>query len=106
MAVASVGNLLGVNRTTFQGGLLNVVGFIDGTVSGVLRPKGHVHQRVVYNGHKSKNTLKYRAINAPDGMMLHVSGPVEGQRHDWIFYIRRGLERNLPEVCDIARRLY
>lgn len=83
------------------GALTNVVGFIDGTVIGITRPKGSAFQRVIYNGHKRKHALKYQAINAPDGLMLHVAGPIEGRRHDWTLYIRTDLERTLPKLLDI-----
>lgn len=41
------------------GGLDRVLGFIDGTVIGIRRPKSNVPQQVVYNGHKRKHALKF-----------------------------------------------
>ena len=38
-------------------GLERVVGFIDGTVLGIGRPKGNLPQRFVYNGHNRKHAL-------------------------------------------------
>lgn len=64
----------------------NCIGFIDGTIVGVARPRGYMRQLVVYNGHKRKHALKYRAINTPDGMIVHAHGPVEGRRHDVYLY--------------------
>ena len=72
--------------------LPNCVGFIDGTVIGIARPKGNLAQWVVYNGHKRKHALKYQAVNTPDGMIVHLHGPIEGRRHDWTLYIRSGLD--------------
>lgn len=82
-------------------GLSNCVGFIDGTVIGIARPSGHLYQRVVYNGHKRKHALKYQAVNAPDGLILHVSGPIEGRRHDWTLYMNINLDEELPHLLEI-----
>ena len=65
------------------------IGFIDGIVLGIARPKGHLAQRVVYYRHKGKHALKYQAVNTPDGMIQHVHGPLEGRPHDWTLCIRR-----------------
>ena len=62
--------------------LQNCVGFIEGTLIDIARPKANKRQRVVYNGHKRKHALKYQAVNTPDGLILHVCGPIEGRRHD------------------------
>eukprot|EP00171_Calliarthron_tuberculosum_P002573 IDg2573t1 len=82
--------------------LQNCVGFIDGTVIGIARPKGFEVQRVAYNGHKRKHALKYQAISTPDGLILHVHGPTEGRRHDWTLYTRSGLDESLPALLDIG----
>lgn len=34
------------------------------------------------NRHKSKHALKYQAVTIPDGQVVHVSGQIEGCRHD------------------------
>lgn len=60
----------------------NCAGFINWTELAVARPKGHLAQSVVYNGHKRKHAFKYQAINTPDGLIQHVHGPIEGSRHD------------------------
>ena len=49
--------------------LVTCIGFIDGTVLGITRPKGHLAQRVVYNGHKRRHAMKYQSVNTPDGMI-------------------------------------
>ena len=51
------------------------IGFIDVTVLGISRSKGHLAQRVVYNGHKRKHAMKYQAVNTLNGMIQHVHGP-------------------------------
>eukprot|EP00111_Clytia_hemisphaerica_P010919 TCONS_00032003-protein len=58
----------------------NCWGFVDGTVRGIARPKRD--QRMFYNGHKRKHALKYQAVSAPNGLIAHFYGPIEGSRHD------------------------
>ena len=62
-----------------SGALRNCVGFIYGTVLSIARPKGNMAQRVVYNRHKRRHALKFQAVNSPDGLVLHLHGPVEGR---------------------------
>jgi hypothetical protein len=74
------------NRVIEKGAMLpNVVGFIDGTAIEITRPRG-LGQRATYSGHKRRNCLKFQAISAPDGLILHLFGPVEGRRHDMSLY--------------------
>ena len=51
----------------------------------------------MYNGHKRKHAIKFQAVIAPDRLILHVYGSVEGRRHDWSLYTRSNLEYELPE---------
>jgi hypothetical protein len=55
-------------------------GFIDGTMRRIARPI--YGQESVYNGWKRGHYLKYQAIVAPDGLIVHLYGPVEGRLHD------------------------
>ena len=80
--------------------LPNCVGFIDGTVLGIARPKRNLAQRVIYNGHKRKHALKYQAVNTQDGIIAHLHGPLEGLRHDWTLYVRSRLDEMLPDVLE------
>jgi hypothetical protein len=57
-----------------------VVGFIDGTVREICRPT-HL-QGAMYSGKDRIHSLKYQAINTPDGMIRHLAGPFPGSRHD------------------------
>ena len=86
--------------------LKNCVGFIDGTVIGIARPKGYELQRAAYNGHKRKHALKFQALNSPDGLVLHVYGPIEGRRHDWTMYTRSGLDDHLSEILEVDSERY
>ncbi|GMF49373.1 unnamed protein product [Phytophthora fragariaefolia] len=78
------------------------VGFIDGTVRWTCRP--NKNQRYMFNGHKvylhsfqkanyqltyativtlqRKHALKYQSVITPDGIIIHLSGPFAGTRHD------------------------
>ena len=60
--------------------LQHCFGFIDGTVRPICRPGQD--QRSFYNGHKRLHALKYQAIATPDGLIAHLSAPLEGRRHD------------------------
>jgi DDE superfamily endonuclease len=52
----------------------SVVGFIDGTPIDIKRPSG-ARQRATYSGQKRSNCLKFQAVSAPDGSILHLFGP-------------------------------
>lgn len=67
-----------------------VVGFIDGTLQENARPV--YNQRIVYNGWKRMHCLKYHAVITPDGIIIHVFGPIDGRRHDETVYRESGLE--------------
>jgi DDE superfamily endonuclease len=83
------------NRVIEKGAMLpNVVGFIDGTAIDITRPRGF-GQRATYSGHKRRNCLKFQAISAPDGMILHLFGPDEGRRHDMSLYRESLMDDNI-----------
>eukprot|EP00644_Phytophthora_capsici_P014658 jgi/Phyca11/128795/e_gw1.78.45.1 len=44
-------------------------------------------QEAVYNGHKRVHAFKFQTVVAPDGIICHVYGPVDGRRHD-IYMLR------------------
>jgi hypothetical protein len=66
-----------------------VCGFIDSTLQQTARPVWN--QRILYNGWKRKHCWKYHCVLAPDGIVMHVFGPVEGRRHDQTVYRESGL---------------
>ena len=61
-------------------GMPIVVGFIDGTVRPICKPQ--LLQAQLYNGKDRVHSLKYQAINTPDGIIRHMAGPYPGSRHD------------------------
>ncbi|KAE8993759.1 hypothetical protein PR003_g20869 [Phytophthora rubi] len=77
--------------------LRTCVRFIGGTVRGMCRPKKN--QKYVYNGHKRKHALKYQSVLAPDGIIIHLSEPFPGTRHDaFILQQSRLLEVESPAL--------
>ena len=88
------------------GALRNCVGFIDGTVIGIARPGDSTAQSVAYNGHKRKHAIKFQAITAPDGMIVHAFGPLEGRMHDWTLYVKSELDEMLPYVLNYGNEKF
>ena len=82
------------------GGLQNCIGFIDGTNLYIARPSLYLCQLVFYNGHKRRHAVKFQAITAADGSVLHAGGPIEGRRHDWTLYIRSGVDELLSQILN------
>jgi hypothetical protein len=67
-----------------------VPAFIDGTLQNTARPV--FNQRIVFNGWKRRHCLKYQCVLTPDGIVIHIFGPVEGRRHDLTVYRQSGLQ--------------
>jgi hypothetical protein len=59
----------------------NVCAVIDGTKFAIAKPGGDVANDIAtYSGkHPSQNCLGYQALITPDGLFLHLFGPLEGQ---------------------------
>ncbi|KAF0723151.1 hypothetical protein Ae201684P_015649 [Aphanomyces euteiches] len=74
-----------------------VVGFIDGTVRPICRPKRY--QRSTYNGHKRVRALKFQVVSAPNGLIIHLAGPFIGRRHDARMLRESGLSEALRMHC-------
>lgn len=55
-------------------------GFIDGTARPIARPIRN--QRIMFSGHKRVHCLKFQSVVAPNGLIAHMFGPIEGRRHD------------------------
>ena len=52
----------------------NGFGFMDGAVRPICKPA--THQRVVYNGHKRIQALKFQAVALPNRIIANLYGPV------------------------------
>jgi hypothetical protein len=75
--------------------LQNCVGFIDGTVRPICRPK--YEQERVYNGHKRRHAMKYQGIFLGNGIML-LYGPWERRRHDAHLLTQSGVLHQLASL--------
>eukprot|EP00171_Calliarthron_tuberculosum_P002898 IDg2898t1 len=81
----------------------NCIGFIDGTKILIARPGGdNCNQRCVYSGHKRCHCLTYQTVTTPDGLIMHLHGPVEGRRSDAFIYnlSKLGIEMEEKFVMD------
>lgn len=87
---------------------LNCWGFIDGTVRPNCRPSQN--QRLLFNGHKRVHCLKFQGLTSPDGLLVHLSGPYEGKRHDAAILAQSGLLDDLiqysPNHCIFGDTAY
>ncbi|XP_031554794.1 uncharacterized protein LOC116291725 [Actinia tenebrosa] len=68
-------------------------GFIDGTPRPIARPTAN--QRIMYSGHKRTHCLKFQSVQAPNGLIAHMYGPIEGRRHDAFMLGESGLLNKL-----------
>jgi nuclease HARBI1 len=71
-------------------------GFLDGTVRPICRPSRF--QKQAYNGHKRVHALKLQSLSAPDGLIVDLTGPWEGRRHDCGMLRESGLLSRLEEI--------
>ncbi|KIJ33504.1 hypothetical protein M422DRAFT_183116 [Sphaerobolus stellatus SS14] len=67
-----------------------VAALIDGTLQKNARPVKNQH--LLYNGWKRIHCLKYHILLSPDGLVIHVYGPVDGRRHDETGFKESGLQ--------------
>ncbi|KAF7310228.1 hypothetical protein MIND_00396500 [Mycena indigotica] len=67
----------------------SIAAVIDGTLRKVARPVAN--QGLVFNGWKHFHCLKYHSVLTPDGIVIHVYGPVEGRRHNETVFQQSGL---------------
>ncbi|KIJ37543.1 hypothetical protein M422DRAFT_259899 [Sphaerobolus stellatus SS14] len=72
-----------------------IAGLIDGTLQKNAWPVQN--QRLVYNGWKHIHCLKYHAVISPDGLVIHVYGPVDGRHHDETVFKESGLSELLEK---------
>ncbi|XP_063912768.1 uncharacterized protein LOC135129532 [Zophobas morio] len=81
--------------------LTNCIGFIDGTARSTCRPTRM--QKELYSGHKRVHCLKFQAITLPNGLILHLSQPYPGRRHDSFIlkdtHILQQLRLYCPTFC-------
>jgi len=73
--------------------LLRCVGFIDGTARHLARPSSN--QRMFFSGHKRAHCIKFQSIMMPDGIIVHLSGPWNGARHDAGMFRESGIASSI-----------
>ncbi|KIJ40478.1 hypothetical protein M422DRAFT_101351, partial [Sphaerobolus stellatus SS14] len=72
-----------------------IAALIDGTLQKNARPVRN--QCLLYNGWKRIHCLKYHAVISPDGLVIHIYGPVDGRHHDETVYKESGLSKLLEK---------
>lgn len=80
---------------TLSGALSDCVGFIDVTNINDARPGLNKMQCVAYSWHKRKHSIKFQGVNAPDGLFIHISVPLEGLRNYWALCVAIVLDEKL-----------
>ncbi|CAB4028435.1 Hypothetical predicted protein [Paramuricea clavata] len=71
-------------------------GFIDGTPRPIARPIRN--QKIMYSGHKRIHCLKFQSVQAPNGLIENMFGPIEGSRHDAFMLGISGLQEKLRQL--------
>ena len=79
-------------------------GFIDGTLRGTCKPI--YGQKQMFNGHKRTHGLKFQLVTAPDGMIVHLSGPWVGCCNDARMLRESNLNSLLADHCSTADGRY
>lgn len=69
-------------------GLDKIVEFIDETVLGIARHEGNWRKISVYTGHEFKHALQFQAVNTPNILIQHLTGPIGDRRPDQALYIK------------------
>lgn len=77
--------------------------FYDGKHLYIPSSKGAA-QRATYTEHKRRNSIKFQAVSCPDGLILHIYGPLESRRHDITMFRLSGIEANLSDSLLIDGR--
>lgn len=54
-------------------------------------------QHVCYKGHEKDHGIKFQGIITPDGLIVHLAGPMAGMSHDWILYLESSVHEMLSE---------
>ena len=84
----------------------NVILFIDGSLRKTCRPGPSLTklppgvtldqcQRAQYSGHKHHHGFKVQALIAPNGISVHIYGPIDGRRSDVFMLAESGI---LPQL--------
>ena len=75
------------------GGLANIFHYIDRTFIDTAHPLEN--QEANYNGWKHSHGIKFQGVMAPDGLVMHLSGPYKATVHDAKMLCLSGLQDQL-----------
>ena len=75
--------------------LHNCWGFINGTVRPICRPRRD--QRILCDGHKKVQVIKFQSVVPPNGLIANLYGPVKRRRHGSCMVDDSGL------ICDLQQ---
>jgi hypothetical protein len=78
----------------------NVVAFIDGTLRPTVRPTHN--QDLLFNGHHWMHGYVYQAMTAPNGLILDLTPPAPGRRHDGFVLRKSRLLSRFQNACVAA----
>ena len=78
--------------------------FINGTVRPIAWPL--FNQEIFYSGWKRIHTIKFQGIMAPDGIIMHVSGPYTAKHHDMWMLHQLGIEATLTARVGLHHGLH
>jgi len=86
--------------------VLNIWGFIDGTLCCIQCPT--YHQKRLYSGYKQMHGIKFQSITMPDGLIANLYGPMNGNCHDSFMYGQSGILAQLNHwmPCDNGTIIY
>lgn len=74
----------------------NCWAFIEGSVRPICRP---TRNHKLYSDYNKVHSLKYQSVISPDGLIVNLYGPVEGQKHDSHILHESNILEELENVC-------
>ena len=86
-----------VFEATGRLGFDNVAGFIDGTLRPTVRPSHN--QDIMFNGHHWMHGYVYQALVAPNGLIIDLTPPAPGRRHDGFLLRKSRLLSRFQAAC-------
>lgn len=69
------------------------VGALDASLIMISKPSNRDENRLYFSGKHYKHGVKFQALVAPDGILIHYGGTIPGSRHDMKLYEESGLDR-------------
>lgn len=99
--IAALGEQCTLRVHDKAGCLGTCIAFVDGTVRSICRPTRH--QQQANNGHKRVHAIKIQMDALANGLIVSLTGPIEGRRHDVALLRQSGLggrmQASFPQFC-------